>query len=134
MSAALGESIWVEGWGLVMFENQGGEGQGGGSNLAGAVVGLSKMVRETAGRLNEVRNIALATLDAQQRLAEAPEAGGRDVSFLLIGEVAELFRVHVKTVERWMKRHGLPCTHLGGVRRFEVSDVLRWASARKEGV
>lgn len=117
-----------------MYENQGGGAQGGGSNLAGAVVGLTRMVRETAGRLNEVRDIALATLQAQQLLAVTPEAGGRDVSFLGIKEVAELFRVHPKTVERWMKRHGLPCTRLGGVRRFEVSDVLRWASARKEGV
>ena len=117
-----------------MYGNQGGDGQGSGANLAGAVVGLTKMVRETAGRLTEVRNIALATFDAQQRLAETPESGGRTVSFLRIEDVAELFRVHPKTIERWCKRHGLPCTRLGGVRRFEVSDVLRWASARKEGV
>lgn len=49
-------------------------------------------------------------------------------------DVATIFQVHPKTVERWRKRHGLPCVVAGGTVRYDLSDVLRWASARKEGV
>lgn len=52
--------------------------------------------------------------------------------FLTTGEVAELFRAHPKTVERWRKTDGLPCCRLGRLVRYELSEVLRWASARKE--
>jgi excisionase family DNA binding protein len=47
-------------------------------------------------------------------------------------EVADLLRVHPKTVERWRKESGLPCLRVGGSIRFVVSDVFSWASARKE--
>jgi excisionase family DNA binding protein len=48
-------------------------------------------------------------------------------------EIAEVLRVHVKTVERWRVKLGLPCLRLGGTIRYELSDVCSWASARKEG-
>ena len=48
-------------------------------------------------------------------------------------DVAALLQVHAKTVERWRRLHGLPCLRLGGSLRYVLSDVLRWASARKEG-
>ena len=48
-------------------------------------------------------------------------------------EIAELLRVHVKTVERWRVKLGLPCLRMGGTVRYELSDVCDWASARKEG-
>lgn len=51
-----------------------------------------------------------------------------------VREVAKMFRVHWKTVENWRRREGLPCVRIRGVIRYDLSDVLRWASARKEGV
>lgn len=51
-----------------------------------------------------------------------------------VHDVAGVFRVHWKTVERWRLRDGLPCLRHRGVIRYDLSDVLRWASARKEGV
>jgi hypothetical protein len=49
-------------------------------------------------------------------------------------EAGEIFRVHPKTIERWRRLHGFPCVRVGGSLRYDLSDVLRWASARKEGV
>ena len=102
------------------------------SRVAGAVVGLSRMVREVAAGLNEVRDIGLAGLHAHKAAADV--ADPKAVSFVTIEDVAAMFRVHRKTIERWIKRYGLPCFRTGGVRRFAIGDVLRWASARKEGV
>jgi Helix-turn-helix domain len=48
-------------------------------------------------------------------------------------DVAGMFKVHPKTIERWRRESGLPCRRVGGTIRYEISDVLRWASARKEG-
>lgn len=74
-------------------------------------------------------------------LAEASTVGGfRPVGervfnvFAKTEDVATIFQVHPKTVERWRKRHRLPCVVAGGTVRYDLSDVLRWASARKEGV
>lgn len=50
-----------------------------------------------------------------------------------VADVAKLFRVHFKTVERWRKRDGLPCIRVGGVIRYPLGDILRWASARRVG-
>lgn len=49
-------------------------------------------------------------------------------------DMARLFGVHPKTIERWRKLDGLPCLRIRGTVRYDLSDVLRWASARKEGV
>ena len=54
-------------------------------------------------------------------------------AFLDIRMVATMFGVHRKTIETWIRTAGLPCLRLGGVRRFDYEDVIRWASARKEG-
>ena len=48
--------------------------------------------------------------------------------------VAAFFRAHVKTIEEWIKSEGLPCFKVGRTVFFDVSDVLLWVSARKEGV
>lgn len=53
---------------------------------------------------------------------------------LRTSDVAGMFRVHGKTVERWRRLDGLPCLRIRGTVRYDLSDVLRWASARKEGV
>lgn len=55
-------------------------------------------------------------------------------SFATTETVAGIFKVHPKTIERWRKRHKLPCLIVGGSVRYDLSDVLRWASARKEGI
>lgn len=47
-------------------------------------------------------------------------------------DAAEFLKVHVKTVYRFHRTRGLPCVRVGGRIRFLRSDVLRWASARRE--
>lgn len=54
--------------------------------------------------------------------------------YLTKAEVAQLLRVDRKTIERWARDHGLPCERMVGSVRYVLSDVLRWASARREGV
>jgi hypothetical protein len=49
-------------------------------------------------------------------------------------DLATMFGVHAKTIERWRKLERLPCLRIRGTVRYDLSDVLRWASARKEGV
>jgi excisionase family DNA binding protein len=51
---------------------------------------------------------------------------------LTLAEVAAHFRVHEKTVQRWVRTRGLPCLRLGTRLRFDSGDVLRWLSARRE--
>lgn len=51
-----------------------------------------------------------------------------------VQDVARMFAVHFKTVERWRLRDGLPCIRVGGVIRYPLGDILRWASARRVGV
>jgi excisionase family DNA binding protein len=50
-----------------------------------------------------------------------------------VDQVALLFQVHRKTVERWRRKGGLPCVRPGGVIRYDLEAVLGWASARKDG-
>jgi hypothetical protein len=50
-----------------------------------------------------------------------------------VHDVAHVFQVHWKTVEKWRRKDGLPCVRQWGVIRYDLSDVLRWASARKVG-
>ncbi len=68
-------------------------------------------------------------------LEPKPEGEGVDpwrlVRLGTVRDVAQLFRVHWKTVELWRRKGGLPCVREGGVIRYVLSDVLRWASARK---
>lgn len=48
-------------------------------------------------------------------------------------EVAEILQIHVKSVPRLVAHHGLPCIRVGTKRRFDLGDLQRWLSARKEG-
>jgi excisionase family DNA binding protein len=66
--------------------------------------------------------------------SSAAQPGGPLGSLARTEDVAALLRVHPKTVERMRKRDGLPCLRIGGSVRYDLSDVLRWASARREGV
>ena len=70
-------------------------------------------------------------------LEPKPEATGPDPwraeQFGTVHQVARLFQVHWKTVEVWRRKHGLPCLREGGVIRYALGDVLRWASARRVG-
>jgi excisionase family DNA binding protein len=67
------------------------------------------------------------------RAVEAPRDAVPAMRYFTGEEIADVLRVHVKTVERWRRRLGLPCLRLGGTIRYELSDVCDWASARKEG-
>ncbi len=48
-------------------------------------------------------------------------------------QVADLFRVHWKTVERWRRTRGLPCIRPGGVIRYDLGAVMEWARRDTEG-
>ena len=49
-------------------------------------------------------------------------------------QVADLLQVHVKTVYAWKDdpEIGLPCIYLGSAVRFDRSEVLAWARARRK--
>ncbi len=67
-------------------------------------------------------------------LEPKPEGGPDPWRLVRLGtvhDVAQFFQVHWKTVELWRRKGGLPCVRQGGVIRYVLSDVLRWASARK---
>ena len=46
-------------------------------------------------------------------------------------EVAELLRLHPKTVARHCKFSGLPFLRVGGRVRFDPTQVTRWLNVRK---
>jgi excisionase family DNA binding protein len=54
--------------------------------------------------------------------------------FGTVHDVARMMKLHWKTVERLRRKSGLPFVRIGGALRYPFSDVLRWASARREGV
>lgn len=47
-------------------------------------------------------------------------------------EIAELLGVHPKTLPTLIRRDGLPCLWVGRRRRFDLREVNRWLSERKE--
>ncbi len=73
------------------------------------------------------------------RASEVPQMVGVSDDVVLgrlakTADIAKLLAVHPKTVERLRRSDKLPCIRFGGSVRYDISDVLRWASARKEGV
>jgi excisionase family DNA binding protein len=73
------------------------------------------------------------------RTSEVPQMVGVSDDVVLArlaktADIARLLAVHPKTVERLRRSEKLPCIKFGGSVRYDISDVLRWASARKEGV
>jgi excisionase family DNA binding protein len=62
----------------------------------------------------------------------APDSAA-PASLLSARQVAELLGVHPKTLPTLIRRDGLPCLWVGRRRRFELGEVNRWLSERKEG-
>lgn len=60
-------------------------------------------------------------------------AGTLGSRLLMLSEVAAYFRVHPKTVQKWIAQDGFPCIRVGKRPRFDPTDISRWVSARKEG-
>ena len=84
---------------------------------------------------SDAAQLIAAGSDPEQAGLEPGFIGTRVIpSYVTTEDVARIFQVHPKTVERWRKQHNLPCLHPGGCVRYDLSDVLRWASARKEGI
>jgi excisionase family DNA binding protein len=52
---------------------------------------------------------------------------------LSLREAAAFLQLHERTIRRWIVSKGFPCVRLGTRLRFSQRDILRWASARKEG-
>lgn len=49
----------------------------------------------------------------------------RRTYLLTQGEVSQLFRVTVRTVQRWTRLHLIPSVKLGGVTRYDIDEVRR---------
>lgn len=63
-----------------------------------------------------------------------PRGTETQAPLLTAPEVADLLRVHVKTVLRYVRSAGLPVCRLpGGDLRFAWVEVSRWLTERKEG-
>ena len=41
-------------------------------------------------------------------------------------EIAVICGVSTRTIDRWVKRHGLPCLKIGTLTRYRVCDVEAW--------
>ncbi len=82
-------------------------------------------------------------MDAWDDAQDDPEgavqrnASSQDLWFRLrfgtVHDVAALFRANFKTIEEWRRRHGLPFFKQGGLIRYSLCDVLKWAAAKKQG-
>lgn len=122
----------------------------------GNTMGMSRKFRRAAAR-RRVREQMHASMEAQSGTSwddlEQDGAGGNGAEqhapagelvglgegqqlprLLRTGDLARMFSVHAKTIERWRRLERLPCLRIRGTVRYDLSDVLRWASARKEGV
>jgi excisionase family DNA binding protein len=53
---------------------------------------------------------------------------------LTVRQVAERLGIHEKTLRRWATSGRFPCVRIRSRIRFDLQDVLKWISARKEGV
>jgi excisionase family DNA binding protein len=58
---------------------------------------------------------------------------GSGARLLTVVEVAEMLRVHERTLRRWVEAGRFPCIRVGSRIRFSREDVGRWLSARREG-
>lgn len=52
--------------------------------------------------------------------------------YLTLLDVAELFKVSVRTVRNWVKSKGLQPLKVGGLVRFERAEVERWVKKQNE--
>jgi excisionase family DNA binding protein len=68
-----------------------------------------------------------------QAAASSNAAPGLAEPLLAIREVAAFLKVNERTIRRWIVSKGFPCLRCGTRLRFSQRDILRWASARKEG-
>jgi excisionase family DNA binding protein len=48
----------------------------------------------------------------------------KDEPFLSVTDLANLFKVHVRTVQRWVREGRLPIFRIGKTLRFRLEDVL----------
>ncbi len=70
----------------------------------------------------------------RRRESEGNSAGAWEAAQLgTTDQVALLFQVHRKTVDRWRKKAGLPFKRAGGVIRYDLRDIVAWASGNTEG-
>ena len=47
------------------------------------------------------------------------------MEYLTIKEIAEVYKVSIKTIRNWLKKD-MPVTRVGNVLRFKVTDVEKW--------
>lgn len=95
--------------------------------LSGGVVGASEI---TAGLERTLPRTPVR--ERARRSTNMPDMVLHHESLATGEEIAQYLRVHLKTVERWRRTLGLPCLRIGGRIRYDLGDVTRWASARKE--
>lgn len=63
-------------------------------------------------------------LHRQDKLAEIPE-------YLTPKEVAELFKVRLRTVYGWVSDERIPYERKGGVLRFRLDAILAWNESHR---
>lgn len=74
-----------------------------------------------------------ASANASTDLEHAAPERAAVPRLLNVRELAAFLGLHEKTIYDWTARRSVPCVRLGNRIRFDLDDVLRWLSARKEG-
>jgi excisionase family DNA binding protein len=68
-------------------------------------------------------------------LAEHEDSSpGSLTPLLTVADLADVLRVHKKTIYTWVARDAIPHIRLGRRVVFSPADIGRWLGARKEGV
>jgi excisionase family DNA binding protein len=63
---------------------------------------------------------------------EAPRAESPLEKLLTACELAEVLRLHAKTIERMARGGRIPSVRVGGRLRFKPSDIASWLAARED--
>ena len=72
----------------------------------------------------------LTALVRQAVRDELASSGSAKSEYLTAESVAELLGVHVKTVQKWVERDGLPALRAGRHYRFIRANVVEWLESR----
>jgi hypothetical protein len=85
-------------------------------------------------RTSTYRTRHLGSEDPQIGIKSDTYSSTRGSYLLTQEEVSRLFRVTVRTVQRWTRLDLIPSVKIGGVTRYDIDEVRRYLGNGDEGV